>query len=51
MRKYYVIILCTLTLGCKNSKEETKINEQVTVEIAEIPVLNLGEANSLSKLP
>ena len=51
MRKYYVIILCTLTLGCKNSKEETKINEQVTVEIAEIPVLNLGEANSLSQLP
>ena len=51
MRKYYVIILCTLTLGCKNSKEETKISEQVTVKIAETPVLNLAEADRLALLP
>ena len=50
MKKYYVIILMGLVLGCKYSKQEQKI-ENPKIEIAEAPVLNLVEANRLSQLP
>ena len=50
MKKYYVIILMGLALGCKDSKKE-HIVELPKIEIAETPILNLVEANRLSQLP
>lgn len=50
MKKYYVIVLMVLALGCKDSKKE-QIVELPKIVVHEIPVLNLEEANRLSQLP
>src|SRR6056300_1978795 len=50
MKKYYVIVLMVLALGCKDSKKE-QIFELPKIVVHEIPVLNLEEANRLSQLP
>lgn len=50
MRNYLVVLL-VLILSCNQSKEKKESMETPKPEMAEIPVLNLEEANRLAQLP
>lgn len=50
MKKYSIYFLCLFMLGCNSTKDEKKI-EEVEIEIASTPILNVVEANRLSLLP
>ncbi len=50
IKNYLIFFVFILLLNCNPSKEKKETN-QTMVEINEIPVLNLQEANRLAKLP
>ena len=51
MKKLFAFVFSTLILGCINHENKQKAQNIEPIEMAKIPILNIEEANRLTKLP
>ena len=52
MKKQIIFLLVLIAFSCNNSKDNKEVSvESPSIEIAEMPILNLAQANTLAQLP